>query len=86
MQNVYSPLGALVNEILLTGAEAAGLVEPELVLPSEIWGAEGKEIGTPDPPSEAVTASPSDPAAAPRNVCVWEMILNIRCESTIFYI
>ena len=63
------PLGALVNAILLTGAEAAGLEEPPELDPMETSGRDGREMGIPDPPIEAVTASPREPAAAPRNVC-----------------
>ena len=70
------PLGALVNEILLTGAEAAGLDDPPELDPIEISGRDKLGIETPDPPREAVTASPRDPAAAPRNVCV--MNINVR--------
>ena len=63
------PLGALVNAILLTGAEAAGLEEPPELEPTDTSGRDGREMGIPDPPIEAVTASPREPAAAPRNVC-----------------
>lgn len=58
-----------MNETLLTGAEAAGSEDPPMIDSIEISGRDKLGIETPDPPREAVTASPRDPTAAPRNVC-----------------
>ena len=65
------PLGALVEEILLTGAEAAGLEDDPELVPREICGAEGNEMERSDPPRDAVTANPREPAAAPRKVYIY---------------